>query len=71
MDLVKQLVEARPAPEERAEAMRRACAVVAGALAQKAPERLAPETLAALGAGELTTERRSVSPLHGPARGRA
>lgn len=54
MSLALQLVEALPTAEERAERMRRACAVVAGALAEKAPERLTPHTLAALAAGELS-----------------
>ena len=59
MDLTRQLVEALPTQEERAkeraEHLRRACAVVARVLAAKAPERLTQETLTALAAGELTT----------------
>lgn len=55
MDLTRQLVEALPTREEHAERLRRACAMVAGVLAEKAPERLTQETRAALAAGELST----------------
>lgn len=58
MDRSRQLIEALPTVEERAaeraERMRRACAMVVDAFVEKAPERLTPHTLAALAAGELS-----------------
>lgn len=58
MSLAQQLVEALPTQEERAreraEHLRLACAMVAGVLAKKAPERLTRETRDALATGELS-----------------